>query len=409
MGQTIAMTEERIKGYLDALAELAVSFGANVQPGQIVGLSSEPGKEPLARAIAEHAYRAQARFVDLSVFDPYIKRARARYADPTTLRFVPPWYGERTLALGDARAARIMLAGPVAPRVMEDVDPALAGKDMLPATRESLQVVNQRTTNWSIVPCPTPDWAVLVYPDLEPEEAFVRLWDEVAHVCRLDEPDPTAAWQARLDRLGEIASWLQAMQLDALKYSGPGTELTIGLLHGSRWVSGQMETVGGIVHCPNIPTEEIFTTPDPQRVDGVARSTKPLFTSSRLITGLTVRFEGGRAVSIDADQGAETLRGLADRDEGAARLGEVSLVDRDSPIAALGTVFYDTLIDENAASHIALGHAIEEAVDGERDLERSNRSEIHIDFMIGSDQVAVTGITRDGSEVPLLREGAWQV
>jgi aminopeptidase len=408
MGQTLRKTQELTNGYVDALAELAVRFGANVQPGQIVDLYSEPGKETVARAVAEEAYKAGAKFVDLRVFDPYIKRARAQYADPETLRFVPPWYAQRTLALGDCRAARIMLTGPVAPRIMEDIDPALAAKDMLPAIRESLQVVNERTTNWTIIPCPTPQWARLVHPDLEPDEASARLWDEVAHVCRVDEADPPAAWRARLDRLSAIAARLVDLRLDSLRYSGPGTDLTIGLLPSSRWISGQMETVDGITHCPNIPTEEIFTTPDPERVDGVVRSTKPLFTSSRLITGLTVRFEGGRAISIDADQGAETLRGLSQRDAGAARLGEVSLVDRESRIAAMQTVFYDTLIDENAASHIALGSAIDEAV-GKEDLARVNRSEIHIDFMIGSDEVAVTGITRDGREVPLLREGEWLI
>ena len=402
------MPQEQTNGYVEALAELAVRFGANVQPGQIVDLYSEPGKEATARAVAQEAYRAGAKFVDLRVFDPYLKRARAQYADPDTLRFVPPWYGQRTLALGDCRAARINLTGPVAPRIMEDVDPALAARDMLPATPESLQVVNQRTTNWTIVPCPTPQWARLVHPDLEPNEAPARLWDEVAHVCRLDEPDPPAAWRTRLDRLSEIAARLDGLRLDSLRYSGPGTDLTVGLLDTSRWISGQMETVDGIDHCPNVPTEEIFTTPDPERVEGVVRSTKPLFTSSRLITGLTVRFEGGRAVAVDADQGAETLRGLSQRDPGAARLGEVSLVDRESRIAAMHTVFYDTLIDENAASHIALGHAIEEAVQ-EADLERVNRSEIHIDFMIGSDEVAVSGVTRDGREVPLLRGGDWQI
>lgn len=408
MSQTSDMTPEQTKAYVEALAELAVRFGANVQPGQIVDLSSEPGKEAVARAVAQEGYRAGAKFVDLRVFDPYLKRARAQYADPDTLRFVPPWYGQRTLALGNCRAARINLTGPVAPRIMEDVDPALAARDMLPATPESLQVVNQRTTNWTIVPCPTPQWARLVHPDLEPNEAAARLWDEVAHVCRLDEPDPPAAWRTRLDRLSEIAARLDGLRLDSLRYSGPGTDLTVGLLDTSRWVSGQMETVDGIDHCPNVPTEEIFTTPDPERVEGVVRSTKPLFTSSRLITGLTVRFEGGRAVAVDADQGAETFRGLSQRDPGAARLGEVSLVDRESRIAAMQTVFYDTLIDENAASHIALGHAIEEAVQ-EADLERVNRSEIHIDFMIGSDEVAVTGVTRDGREVPLLRGGDWQI
>jgi aminopeptidase len=386
-----------------------VKVGANVQPGQIVALASEPGKEQLARAVAEAAYKAGAKFVDLSVFDPFLKRARARYAAPETLRFVPAWYGQRVLALGDCRAARIALTGPVAPRIMEDVDPALAAKDMLPSMRESLAVVNQRTTNWSIVPCPTPGWAELVHPDSEPDEALARLWDEVAHVCRLDESDPGAAWLARLERLDRVAAKLGELQLDVLRYSGPGTELEIGLLPSSQWVSGRLETIGGIAHMANIPTEEVFTAPDPERVNGVVRSTKPLFTSGRLITGLKVRFEGGRAVAIDAEEGAETLRGLAARDKGAARLGEVALVDRESRIAGLGMVFYTTLIDENAASHIALGHAIQEAVSERSDHERLNHSEIHIDFMIGSDEVAVTGVTRDGREVPLLREGAWQI
>jgi aminopeptidase len=409
MGQATTITEERLNGYVQALADLTVNFGANVRPGQIVALSSEPGKEAVARAVAEHAYKAGAKFVDLTVFDPYFKRARARYADAETLRFVPPWYGQRTLALGACRAARIVLSGPVAPRIMEDVDPALAAKDMLPATREALTVVNERTTNWTIVPCPTSDWALLVHPDLQPEEALARLWDEVAYVCRLDQPDPVAAWQKRLDRLREIAARLDRLMLDAVRYSGPGTDLTVGLLKSSRWISGPMETVDGIAHVPNIPTEEIFTAPDPERVEGVVRATKPLFTSSRLITGLVVRFEGGRAVSVDADEGAETLRGLSQRDAGAARLGEVSLVDRESGIAGLDMVFYDTLIDENAASHIALGHAIDEAIEGASDVERANRSEIHIDFMIGSDEVDVTGLTRDGRELPLLRGGNWQI
>jgi aminopeptidase len=201
---------------------------------------------------------------------------------------------------------------------------------------------------------------------------------------------------------------LDGLNLDSVRYSGPGTDLTIGLLSSSRWISAQMQRVDGITHCPNVPTEEIFTTPDPERADGLVRSTKPLFTSSRLVTGLSVRFEGGRAVAIDADRGAETLRGLSKRDDGAARLGEVSLVDRESRIAAMHMAFYDTLIDENAASHIALGDAIKEAV-GEHDLDRVNRSEIHIDFMIGSDEVQVTGITHDGREVPLLRGGDWQI
>ena len=395
--------------YVQALAELVVRFGANVQPDQIVAISSEPGKEHLARAIAEEAYRAGARFVDLSAFDIHLKRARALYADPDTLSFVPPWYGQRILALGEARAARIVLAGPVAPRIMEGIDPALAGRDMLPSLRESIEVVNARTTNWTIAPCPTPGWAEFVYPDLGADAALKTLWEEIAHVCRLDEPDPVAAWRERLDRLVAVSERLGALELDALRFEGPGTHLTVGLFQSSRFMCASFETADGTSHVPNLPTEEVFTTPDPERVDGVVRSTKPLFASGQLITGLVVRFDGGRAVQIDADQGADTLRGLSQRDAGAAGLGEVALVDREGRIGPLGTVFYDTLLDENAASHIALGQGYEFAVDDQSERERVNRSEIHVDFMIGTNDVAVTGLTREGREVPLLREGAWQL
>ncbi len=406
MAQT---SQVQVDEYIRSLAELLVRFGANVQPGQIVALGSEPGKEPLTRAIAEAAYRAGAKFVDLSVFDVHLKRARAQHADPDSLSFVPPWYGQRVLALSEARAARISLSGTVAPRIMNGIDPALAGKDMLPAIKESIKVLNERTTNWTIGPCPTADWAELVHPDLDPRTALECLWQQIARVCRLDEDDPVAAWEARLDQLVDVAEKLAALSLDALHFEGPGTDLTIGLLQSGRWLCGRFETAAGIVHAPNIPTEEVFTTPDPQRVDGTVRSTKPLFTSGTLITGLTVRFEGGRAVEFDAEQGAETLAGLSQRDAGAARLGEVALVDREGRIGQLNTVFYDTLLDENAASHVALGQGFEFAMGEEHDVQQVNSSEIHIDFMVGGDDVTVTGVQRDGTEVPLLRGGEWQL
>lgn len=390
-----------------ALAELIVRFGANVQPGQIVALSSEPGKEPLARAVAEVAYERGAKFVDLTVFDVHLKHARALHAAEDTLGFVPSWFGERVLALGEHRCARVALSGPVAPHLMEDVDPARLGQDMLPALRESIPVLNARSTNWTISPCPTPAWAELVHPERNPGEALAHLWEQVAHVCRLGEPDPIAAWTARIDTLVATTQKLDGLALDALRFEGPGTDLTIGLLPASRWQCGRFETIDGIVHAPNVPTEEVFTSPDPERVDGVVRATKPLFTSGAMISGIRVRFESGRAVEIDADEGAGTLRALCERDPGAARLGEVALVDREGRIGPLDTIFYDTLLDENAASHIALGQGFEFAV--AEDAERVNRSEIHIDFMIGSDDIAVTGLLRDGASVPLLRDGAWQI
>jgi aminopeptidase len=391
------------------LAELIVHFGANVQPGQIVSISSEPGKEELARAIADVAYAAGAKFVDLRVFDLHFKRSRAIHADLDTLRYVPPWYGEQMLALGDNRSAVITLTGPVEPHLMDGVDPDRLGRDMLPRVRESEKVLNDRSLNWTVAPCPTPGWAKLVHPELDAPEALERLWMDIARVCRLDEADPFAAWNARLDRLIAVAATLTALRLDALHFEGPDTDLTIGLLPTSRWTGARISTAEGIVHAPNLPTEEVFTTPDPLRTSGVVTSTKPLFVVGVLITGLRVHFEEGRAVQIDAERGAETLRALTSRGPGAARLGEVALVDRESRIGELGTVFFDTLLDENAASHIALGAGLELALDGDEDHERVNRSEIHIDFMIGSDDVAVTGITAGGAEVPLLRGGAWQI
>jgi aminopeptidase len=392
-----------------ALADLIVRFGANVQPGQIVALGSEPGKEPLARAVAESAYRAGAKFVDLNVFDIRLKRIRALHAASDTLGFVPPWYGERVRALGEHRCARIALTGPVAPHIMDGVDPALLGKDLLPALRESIEIVNQRTTNWTAAPCPTGAWAELVYPDLPAAEALERLWRDVSHICRLDEDDPVAAWDARMDRLATVANRLDELRLEAVRFEGPGTDLTVGLLPSGHWNCARVTTIDGVVHAPNLPTEEVFTTPDPARVDGQVRSTKPLFVSGVMITGLRVRFEDGNAVEIDAEQGGDTLRALSRRDPGAARLGEVALVDRESRIGSLDTVFFDTLLDENAASHIALGQGLDFGIFDEADRKRINHSELHVDFMIGSNDVAVTGIAPGGAEVPLLRDGTWQV
>jgi aminopeptidase len=391
-----------------SLADLVVVSGANVQPGQIVVVGSEPGKESLTRAVAESAYRHGARFVDVNYFDPWVKRARLLHASEDTLDFVPSWYGERVLALGDQRCARIALSGNAAPGLLDDVDPVRAGKDMLPWVKETAKLVGDSTTNWSIVPAPTPGWARLVHPDLEPGSAVERLWEQIAHVCRLDEPDPAAAWNKRFDSLSDVAQRLTERRFDALHFEGPGTDLRVGLLPTSHWLAARMETVEGVVHLPNLPSEEVFTSPAPERTEGWVTSTKPLDLQGTTVRGLCVRFEGGRAVDVQADTGAEALRARTGRDEGAARLGEVALVDRDGRIGALDTIFYDTLLDENAASHIALGRAYPMGVEDD-DLERINDSSIHIDFMIGAPEVQVSGITPEGDRVPVLVGGAWQV
>jgi aminopeptidase len=391
------------------LADLAIGFGANLQPGQIVAVGGEPGKEYLVRAIAESAYRHGARFVDVSWFDPWVKRARIEHAAEDTLDFVPPWYGERVLALGEHRAARVALSGPTAPGLLEDLDPVRAGRDRLPSVKESGQVVNDRTTNWTIVPCPTPAWARLVQPDLPEDEALARLEQQIVHVLRLDEPDPIAAWRARADTLVGVAGRLSERGFDGLHYQGPGTDLTIGLLPGARWQAARFETVEGVEHMPNLPTEEVFTTPDPARADGHVTSTKPLvLIDGTVVRNLRVRFEGGRAVAVDADSAQDVMRTIVGRDEGAARLGEVALVDDEGRIGRLDTVFYDTLLDENAASHIALGQGFPFLVAGER-AAAVNESQIHIDFMIGSSELEITGLTAGGERVPVLVRGRWQV
>jgi aminopeptidase len=394
---------------LERLADLVVGFGANVQKDQIVSVGCEPGKEPLTRAIAASAYRRGAKFVDVAWFDPWVKRARIAHAREETLDFVPDWYGSRILALGDQRAARIGLSGPSAPGLLEDLDPIRAGKDRLPAVKESGKVVNDRTTNWSIVPCSTPVWASLVFPDLPPEEAQAALDERLLHVLRLDEPDPIAAWRERADRLESVATRLAERQFDALHYEGPGTDLVLGLLPGSKWDAARFSTIDGIEHMPNLPTEEVFTTPDPERADGHVASSKPLvLADGTVVRGLRVRFEGGRAVQVDADTAQETMRTIVQHDEGAARLGEVALVDDEGRIGKLDTVFYDTLIDENAASHIALGQGFPFLLPDDQ-AGRSNESQIHIDFMIGSPDLSVTGITGDGERVPVLVGGKWQL
>jgi aminopeptidase len=404
-----AVRSPAVDSRVERLAELAVRFGANVQPGQVVLVAGEPEQLELLRAIAEEAYRAGAKFVDVSLFDPYVKRSRLRHAPEDTLDWVPSWYGARQLGVGELRGARIAVAGNTAPHLFDDVDASRAGKDLLPTTAESLKVTNDRTTNWSVVPGPCEGWAAVVHPDVEPKEALERLWGEIEHILRLDEPDPVAAWEERVTTLKGRAEQLNGLELDALRFEGPGTDLTVGLFPSSLWWAADFTTVDGLRHMPNLPTEEMFTMPDPERTEGHVTSTKPLLLAGGgIVEGLRVRFEAGRAVQIDAEVGADLARATAQTDDGASRLGEVALVDGDSRIGKLGTVFHTTLIDENAVSHVALGGAYPFSAADERDVARMNESRIHVDFMIGGDEVEVTGVARGGEQVPLLRGGDWR-
>jgi aminopeptidase len=398
-------------GLLDRYAELIVGFGANVQPDQVVAVEAPPEAAPLVHRIARCSYERGARYVDVAYFDPLAKRIRIETAAEDSLSWVPPWLGRRLLDLSDLDAARIVLTPIVPPGLLSGLDPARAGRDRLPSLRETLEVVEARSVAWTISPFATEAWARVVFPELEPAAALDALWRDLEHVCRLDEPDPIEAWERRIGEIWEAASRLDALELDALRFVGPGTDLTVGLLPSSRFAKegGRSTTRTGIQHTPNLPTEELFTTPDPERTQGVVAGTKPLDVGGSLVTGLRIRFEGGRAVEIEADTNAEALRARCSTDEGAARLGELALVDGESRIGRLGRTFCNTLLDENSVSHLALGDAYSHPIADPADLPRINESEIHLDFMVGSDEVTVSGLTRDGGELPLLVGGAWQV
>ena len=391
------------------LADLVVGYGANLQPGQILGVSTYTGKEELTREIVRAGYERGARWVDVAVHDPLVKRQRLLHADEATLDYVPPWMIDRLEWLSDERAARVSLTGPASPNALDGIDPAKAGRDILPYLPNTGAVVNRRTTNWCVAPAPSTGWASLVFPDLEADAGLDRLWEAIAHVCRLDEPDPSEAWRARAQTLESVATRLTERRFDAIRLHGPGTDLTVGLFPSSVWQAADFTTVDGLRHFPNIPSEEMFTTPDPARVDGHVTATRPLEVYGAVMDGIRVEFAGGVATRIDADRGADTLRSLAAKDEGASRLGELALVDGEGRIGPLDLVFYETLLDENAASHIALGSAYEIGVDDENDCARVNKSEVHVDFMIGSPEIDVDGLTRDGDTVPLLRGDAWQI
>jgi aminopeptidase len=405
MGPEAPVDQETLERY----AELIVGLGGNVQPGQIVELRAAFEHRALVLPIVAACYRRGARFVDVAYFDPHVRRSRIELADAQTLDFVPSWHRDRVRQLGEQRCARISLSPGTPPGLYDDLDPVAVGREPFPFLPDYMTLIDDNTTNWVGAGCPTPDWAAQVHPDLEPDEGLRKLWEEVLHICRLDEDDPVATWQERFDVLERAETALNEHRFDALHFEGPGTDLTVGLLPTSTWDSGLSTTVDGIVFAPNIPTEETFTAPDPQRADGVVRSTKPLqLKGGNLVTGLVVRFEGGRVVGIEAESGAEAMRSMLELNENADRLGEVALVDGQGRIGPLGTVFFNTLFDENAASHLALGGAYLDTVE-EEDRGRVNRSPTHVDFMIGSDDVDVTGLTREGSRVPLLRRGAWQI
>ncbi len=300
---------------LDRYAELIVGFGANVQPDQVVAVEAPPEAAPLVHRIVRLAYERGARYVDVVYFDAVVKRLRVELAAEDSLSWVPPWLGRRMLDLGELEAARIVLSPVVPPGLLSGMDPARSARDRLPSLPEVFKVVDDGSVAWTVSPFATEAWAQVVFPELEPAAAVEALWRDLEHVCRLDEADPIDAWERRCSEIWEAASRLDELDLDAVRFVGPGTDLTVGLLPSSRFAKegGRATTRSGIQHMPNLPTEELFTTPDPERTEGVVASTKPLDVGGSLVTGLRIRFEHGRAVEIEADANAEACASAARR------------------------------------------------------------------------------------------------
>ncbi len=390
---------------IPALARLAAQAGINATENQTIVVSATLGQQDLARAIAGACYDLGARYVEVNYSDPHIRKVRLTRAPESALGTIPPWTRRKVLDIEEDGAAMIALTGPAAPHLLDDVDPGRIGRDQV-AIPEQMDVIGRQRMRWTVVPGPSEGWAKLVFGDDEPD-ALGRLWEAIGTICRLDTDDPVRAWRERGDELGQMAQRLDGAQLDSLHFTGPGTDLTVGLLDGARWEGGGMTSADGIRFLPNIPTEEVFTTPDPERTHGFVTSTKPLLVSGSTISGLRMRFEGGRAVQVDADQGAELMRELVARDDNANRLGEVALVDSSGRIGRSGLVFHDTLFDENAASHIAVGGGFPHLTADESTAGRVNTSGIHTDFMIGGPALTVTGTTRDGRELPVLMHQNW--
>lgn len=401
---------------LEKLAEVAVRVGLGLVPGQELVMTAPLDAVPLARAITEQAYRAGASVVTTLYTDELASLMRYTHAPEDAFDRAPAWLYEGMAAAFRGNAARLAIAGDD-PSLLAGQDPdrvARANRARSKAYLPALELIAGFATNWTIVSAATPSWARAVFPGESDEVAVAKLWDAIFAASRIDRPDPVTAWSDHNAELRRRTEMLNARCFASLRFTGPGTDLTVGLADEHEWHGGATTAGNGIVCNANIPTEEVFTTPHKLRVDGTVTSTKPLAHQGTVIEEIRVRFEEGRVVEAASRTGQEVLTRMIDTDEGARRLGEVALVPHSSPIAASGLLFYNTLYDENAASHIALGQAYSKCIRGGLAMDEdtlvahgANRSLIHVDWMIGSGSVDIDGIGQDGGAEPLMRAGEW--
>jgi aminopeptidase len=401
---------------LDKLAEVAIRVGLNLQPGQDLFLTAPIAALPLVRRIAEHAYKAGAGIVTPIFSDEEITLARYRFAPDESFDRAAGWLYEGVAKAFAANTARLAVVGDN-PMLLSGEDAAKVGRASKAnsiAYRPALEKITGFDINWNILAYPSASWARQVFPEDAEEIAVAKLADAIFAASRVDLDDPVAAWTAHNATLRSRREWLNGQRFQALRFRGPGTDLTVGLADGHEWQGGSSTAKNGVTCNANIPTEEVFTTPHARRVHGHVSSTKPLSYQGTLIDNIAVRFEEGRIVEAKATRGEEVLNKVLDTDEGSRRLGEVALVPHSSPISKSGLLFFNTLFDENAACHIALGQCYSKCfIDGakltpEQIAEQGgNKSFIHIDWMIGSDQVDIDGLHADGTTVPVFRQGEW--
>ena len=401
---------------LDRLAELAIKVGLQLKPGQDLLMTAPTAALPLVRRVAEHAYKAGAGLVTPILADEAVTLSRYRFGQNEGFDRAADWLYDGMAKAFEGNTARLAIVGDN-PMLLANEDPvrvARASKANSIAYKPALERIVNFDINWNIIAYPSPSWAKLVFPQEEEGVAVARLADAIFSASRVDREDAIAAWQKHNATLRGKTEWLNGQRFDALHYSGPGTDLTIGLAHGHEWEGGASTAKNGITCNANIPTEEVFTTPHARRVSGHVVSTKPLSYQGSLIENIAVRFEEGRIVEAKASRGEEVLNKVLDTDDGARRLGEVALVPHSSPISKSGLLFFNTLFDENAACHIALGQCYSKCfVDGAKltpeqiAAQGGNTSLIHIDWMIGSDKIDIDGLYADGRRVPVFRKGEW--
>jgi len=401
---------------LDRLAEVAVQSGLDLAPGQQLVMTASVEALSLVRRITEHAYKAGASLVTTLFTDDESTLLRYRYGRDASFDTAAAWLYEGMAEAYRNGAARLAITS-ANPSLLSKEDPekvSRANRAMSKAYRPALELITRHEINWTIVSAATPVWAEAVFPDLPAEKALGKLWDAIFAASRADLEDPVAAWKKHDGKLHEWASRMNERRYAALHFKGPGTDLKVGLADDHLWLGGGTTAGNGRYCIPNMPTEEVFTTPHKDRVEGTVRSTKPLSHQGTLIRDIAVRFEGGRIVQAHAAEGEVVLQRMIETDEGARRLGEVSLVPNSSPIAASGMLFLNTLFDENAACHIALGQAYSSCLkDGDKltpeqlAAKGANDSLIHVDWMIGSGQIDVDGIAASGKAEPVMRRGEW--